>query len=112
MLGVIDILVYGLARHAELFCNLGVADAFSMQFQNLYGLVGGQLCLAARIARIWISASLQVLAIHPNQLCQKFLLFAFGNRSASSIPPMLVSTITISYFFRNVNKLKYLRLTH
>ena len=46
MLGVIDILIYGLARHAKLFCNLGVADAFSMQFQNLYGLVGGKLRLA------------------------------------------------------------------
>lgn len=53
MLGVIDILIYGLARHAELFCNLGDADAFSMQFQNLYGLVGGKLRLATRIARVW-----------------------------------------------------------
>ena len=50
MLGVIDILIYGLARHAELFRNLGVADAFSMQFQNLYGLIGGKLRLATRIA--------------------------------------------------------------
>ena len=31
MFGIIDILVYGLARHAELFRNLGVADAFSMR---------------------------------------------------------------------------------
>ena len=54
MLGVIDILIYGLALHAELFRNLGVADAFSMQFQNLYGLIGGKLRLATRIARIWI----------------------------------------------------------
>ena len=54
MFGIIDILVYGLARHAELFCNLGVVDAFSMQFQNLYGLIGGKLRLAARIARIWM----------------------------------------------------------
>ena len=52
MFSVIDILVYGLARHAEPFCNLGVADAFSMKFQNLYGLIGGQLRLATRIARI------------------------------------------------------------
>lgn len=51
MLGVIDILIYGLARHTELFRNLGVADAFSMQFQNLYDLVGGKLRLATRIAR-------------------------------------------------------------
>lgn len=50
----VQVKVYGLARHTELFCNLGVADAFSMQFQNLYGLVGGKLRLAARIARIWM----------------------------------------------------------
>ena len=70
MLGVIDILIYGLARHAELFRNLGVADAFSMQFQNLYNLVGGKLRLATCVARLddLISASLQVLAIHPNQM--------------------------------------------
>ena len=60
MLGVIDILIYGLARHAELFCNLGVADAFSMQFQNLYDLVGGKLRLATRIARIWIADFLRL----------------------------------------------------
>ena len=98
MLGVIDILIYGLARHAELFCNLGVADAFSMQFQNLYGLVGGQLCLAARIARIWmidfqhlckfsqfiqISCAknffylLLVIARHPVSLPSRFLLLLY-----------------------------------
>lgn len=55
MLSIIDILVYGLARHAELFRNFGVADAFSMQFQNLYGLVWGKLRLAACIARIGIT---------------------------------------------------------
>ena len=48
--------------------------------------------------------------IHPNQMCQKFLLFAFGNRSASSIHPKSFSAITISWFWENVNKLKYWQL--
>ena len=98
MLGVIDILIYGLARHAELFRNLGVADAFSMQFQNLYGLIGGELRLATRIARIWmidfqrlckfsqfiqISCSknffylLLVIARHPVSLPSRFLLLLY-----------------------------------
>ena len=56
MFGIINILVYGLTRHTELFRNFGGADAFSMQFQNLYSLVRGKLCLAACIARIGMTA--------------------------------------------------------
>ena len=106
MLGVIDILIYGLARHAKLFCNLGVADAFSMQFQNLYDLVGGKLRLAARIARIWMidfqhlckfSQFIQircaknffylllVIARHPVSLPSRFLLLLYRDFGEMSI---------------------------
>lgn len=87
MLGVIDILIYGLARHTELFRNLGVADAFSMQFQNLYDLVGVSCALRPALRGFGLLI-FSIFASSRNSSksdVPKFLLFAVGNQLAYSL---------------------------
>ena len=88
MFGIIDILLYRSGATRRTVLQSRCCRCLFYAVPNLYGLIGGKLRLAARIARIWmidfqhlckLSQFIQV------RRAKKSLLFAVGNQSAYSL---------------------------